>query len=51
MWTLATILLIVLSVWIMFEAWRAPRYIQDENGNYKRIEEPKKLSDFFKLKK
>jgi len=52
MWTVATILLILLAVWLMFEAWRAPHYIQDENGNYKRIGETKKFSDILKkLKK
>jgi hypothetical protein len=48
MWTLATIVLILFCCWLMFEAWRAPRYQEDENGNYKQTQPTKKLSDIFK---
>lgn len=48
MWTIATILLIAFAVWLMFEAWRAPQYQHDENGNFKQVTAGKKLSDIFK---
>jgi ABC-type nickel/cobalt efflux system permease component RcnA len=51
MWTIATILLIAFGVWLMFEAWRAPKYRQDEKGNFKQTEPMKKLSDIFKKNK
>lgn len=49
--TIATIFLWALLVWLLFEAWRAPHFQQDAEGNWHQIRPTKKLKDLFKRKK
>ena len=45
------IILVVVSLWMAFEIWRAPSMIEREDGGLKTIRPAKKLSDLFKKKK
>lgn len=51
MYNIATIALLLLLVWLVYEAWRAPMYRQNRDGSYTQLTAPKKLSDLFKRKK
>ena len=39
------------SVWMIFEIWRAPTYDEKSNGKFTEIESTKKLSNLFKRRK
>lgn len=49
--TIIAILFISFLVWLLFEAWRAPGYRQDIDGNYHQVTPSKKFKDLFKRKK
>jgi hypothetical protein len=51
MTTFLTIVFVILSVWLMYEAWRTPLYKQNLDGSWTEVTPPKKLSDLFKRKK
>ena len=42
------LIFIATSIWIAFEFWRAPTYIEDGDGKYNLLQPSKKLSDLFK---
>lgn len=50
-YTLFGIILVVSSVWIAYEVWRAPMMEETEDGELRTIRPTKKLSDLFKKKK
>ena len=45
------IILLVVSLWMAFEIWRAPLMQETEDGGFRTIKPTKKLSDLFKKKK
>ena len=45
------IFMILSSLYIAFEMWRAPMYEERPDGSFKTIRPAKKLSDLFKKKK
>ncbi len=45
------IILVVVSLWMAFEIWRAPLMQETEDGGFRTIIPTKKLSDLFKKKK
>lgn len=47
-YTIASIALILFMLWILYEAWRAPMYRENEDGTFTPLAPPKKLSDLFK---
>ena len=47
-YTIASLALLLLLVWLVYEAWRAPMYRQNEDGSYTQLTTPKKFSDLFK---
>lgn len=48
MYNIATIALFLFLLWLVYEAWRAPLYKQNEDGSYTQLTAPKKFSDLFK---
>jgi hypothetical protein len=50
-YTIFGIILVVSSLWMAFEVWRAPLMEETEDGRLKTIRPAKKLSDLFKKKK
>lgn len=48
--TIITTILVLVSLWILFEIWRAPHYKQEIDGTYKEVKPMKKISDLFKKK-
>lgn len=50
MTTFLTIVLVTFSVYLIYEAWRAPLYKENIDGSWTEVTPPKKLSDLFKRK-
>ena len=50
-YTIFGIILVVLSLWIAFEVWRAPLMEETDDGRLITKRPTKKLSDLFKKKK
>ncbi len=50
-YTIFGIILVVVSLWMAFEVWRAPLMEEREDGGLRTIRPAKKLSDLFKKKK
>jgi hypothetical protein len=50
MTTFLTIVLVILCIYLMYEAWRAPLYKENLDGSWTEVTPPKKLSDLFKRK-
>lgn len=50
-YTLFGIILLVSSLWIAYEIWRAPMMEETKDGGLRTIRPTKKLSDLFKKKK
>jgi hypothetical protein len=47
-YNIASAALILFMLWLLYEAWRAPMYRENEDGSYTQLTAPKKLSDLFK---
>lgn len=45
MWTLATIVLGSLFVWLIWEAWRAPTYREKQDGSFEQTTPTKTFKD------
>lgn len=50
-YTIFGIILVVVSLWMAFEIWRAPMMEETPDGGLKTIRPTKKLRDLFKKKK
>ena len=50
-YTIFGIILVVVSLWMAFEIWRAPLMEETEDGGLRTIRPTMKLSDLFKKKK
>jgi hypothetical protein len=50
-YTIFGIILVVVSLWMAFEIWRAPLMTETEDGRLITKRPAKKLSDLFKKKK
>ena len=50
-YTIFGIILVVTSLWMAYEIWRAPLMKETEDGGLQTIRPTKKLSDLFKKKK
>ena len=49
-YTIFGIILVVVSLWMAFEIWRAPMMRENEDGTYTTIRPEKKFRDLFKKK-
>ena len=50
-YNIASVVLLLFLIWLVYEAWKAPMYKQNSDGSYTQLTAPKKLSDLFKRKK
>lgn len=50
-YTLFGIILVVTSLWMAYEIWRAPLMQETEDGKLRTLRPTRKLSDLFKKKK
>jgi hypothetical protein len=50
-YTIFGIILVVVSLWMAYEIWRAPLMKETEDGELRTIRPTKKLSDLFKKRK
>lgn len=50
-YTIFGIILVIVTLWMAYEIWRAPLMEETEDGGLRTIRPTKKLSDLFKKKK
>lgn len=44
---LILVIAILFWIWVLFEAWRAPLFRENENGSFTALSEPKNLKDLW----